>query len=115
MKIKVNLNKKLVETLTREIIAENKSKKAVHKKEDKKENKKDLKESEMLNESPMTEFFEAVKLLSPDALAALAASALPITAAIKIVLDTFKKDPKDPSKTLLDRLRDMGKRAQQNR
>jgi hypothetical protein len=106
----MKINRKLIETLTKEVILESQlEKKVVVKK------KKELNESEMLNESPMTEFLEALKLLNPAALTALAVSALPITAAIKVVLDTFKKDPKDPSKGLIDRLQDMGKKVQQNR
>jgi hypothetical protein len=115
MKIKVNMSKSLLESLTKEVILEAKAKKDNHKKEDKKEDKKDLKESEALNETPMMDFLNAVKDLDPAAVSALLMSGLPIAAAIKMVVDTVKKDPKDPSKSLLDRLKGMGKRAQQNR
>jgi hypothetical protein len=111
MKIKVNMSKSLLESLTKEVILEAKAKKDKHKKED----KKDLKESEALNETPMMDFLNAVKDLDPAAVTALLMSGLPIAAAIKIVVDTVKKDPNDPSKSLLDRLRGMGKKVQQNR
>jgi benzoyl-CoA reductase/2-hydroxyglutaryl-CoA dehydratase subunit BcrC/BadD/HgdB len=104
MKLKVNLNKKLVETLTKEVISEAKVKKAIDKK------KKDLKESEML-----TSLFADAAKFDPAAITALVMSGLPIGAALKVIADTIKKDPKDPSKGLLDRIRDMGGKVQQNR
>ena len=109
MKLKVNLNKKLVETLTKEVIAEAKVKRAIDKK------KKDLKESEMLNEEPFGELLRAASEFDPAAITALVMSGLPITAAIKVIADTLKKDPKDPSKGLMDRIQAMGKKVQQNR
>lgn len=106
MKIKVNMSKSLLESLTKEVILEAKAKKDKHKKED----KKDLKESEVLNESPTMDFINAVKSLDPAALTALGISALPIGAAIKVIAD-FIKD-KRPMKV---KLQDYGTKVAQNR
>jgi hypothetical protein len=106
----MKINRKLIETLTKEVILESQlEKKVVVKK------KKELNESEMLNETPLMDFINAVKDLDPAALTALAASSLPLTAAISTIVDVVKKDPKDPSKGLLDRLRDAGTKVAQNR
>jgi hypothetical protein len=96
-----------------------KSAKGKSKEEPKKEDKEDSKKEEIkegiLNESPMMDFLNAVKDLDPAAVSALLVSGLPIAAAIKMVVDTVKKDPKDPSKSLLNRLQDMGTKVAQNR
>jgi hypothetical protein len=106
----MKINRKLIETLTKEVILESQlEKKVVVKK------KKDLKESEMLNEEPFGELLRAASEFDPAAITALVMSGLPITAAIKVIADTLKKDPKDPSKGLMDRIQAMGKKVQQNR
>ena len=95
----MKINKKLIETLTREVIVERQlEKKAVAKK------KKDLNESEMLNETPIMDFINAVKDLDPQAIAALGISSLPLVAGVKVIAD-FIKD-KRPTK---DKLKDINK------
>jgi hypothetical protein len=107
MKIKVNMSRALLESITKEVISEAKLKTGIRKKA---VHKKELKEIEMINESPTTEFINAVKDLDPAALTALGVSALPIGAAIKVIMD-FIKD-KRPMK---DKLQDYGSKVARNR
>ena len=102
MKIRVNMSRTLLESMTKEVMMQAKKKKAVH--------KKDLKESEAINESVMMDFFNAVKDLDPAALTALGISALPIGAAIKVIKDYVT----DPRKAM-EKLQDMGNQASKTR
>jgi hypothetical protein len=106
----------LVEPAAKKVEGKKAPKKDDKKKEEPKkvEKKEEIKEG-TLNETPLTDFFNAVKDLDPAAVTALLMSGLPIAAAIKVAVDTIKKDPNDPSKSLLNRLQDMGKKVQQNR
>lgn len=106
----------LIEPAAKKVEGKKAPKKDDKKKEEPKkvEKKEEIKEG-TLNETPLTDFFNAVKDLEPAAVTALLMSGLPIAAAIKVVVDTIKKDPNDPSKSLLNRLQDMGKKVQQNR
>jgi hypothetical protein len=91
----MKIDKKLIETLTREAIVESQlDKKTVAKK----------KKSEVLNESPTMDFINAVKSLDPAALTALGISALPIGAAVKVIAD-FIKDKRSTK----DKLKDINK------
>ena len=107
MKIRVNMSRTLLESLTKEAMMQAKEKKAVHKKA---VHKKDLKESEALNETVMMDFFNAVKDLDPAALTALGISALPIGAAIKVIKDYVT----DPRKAM-EKLQDLGSQASKTR
>lgn len=102
MKIRVNMSRTLLESMTKEVMMQAKKKKAVH--------KKDLKESEAINESVMMDFFNAVKDLDPAALTALGISALPIGAAIKVIKDYVT----DPRKAM-EKLQDLGNQASKTR
>jgi hypothetical protein len=106
----------LIEPAAKKVEGKKAPKKDDKKKEEPKkvEKKEEIKEG-TLNETPLTDFFNAVKDLEPAAVTALLMSGLPIAAAIKVAVDTIKKDPNDPSKSLLNRLQDMGKKVQQNR
>ena len=101
MKIKVNMSRALLESITKEVISEAKLKTDMHKKHD----KKNLKESEVL-----MDFFNAVKDLDPAALTALGISSLPIGAAIKVIKDYIQ----DPRKAM-EKLQDMGDQVSRNR
>jgi hypothetical protein len=107
MKIKVNMSKSLLESITKEVLSEMKDKKAIHKKEDKKE---DLKESQVLNEDVMMDFIQAVKDLDPAALTALGISSLPIGVAIKVIKDYIN----DPRKAM-DKLQDLANKGSKSR
>ena len=106
MKIKVNMPKSLLESITKEVLSEMKDKKAMHKKQD----KKNLKESEVLNETVIMDFINAVKDLDPAALSALGISSLPIGAAIKVIKDYIQ----DPRKAM-EKLQDMGDEVSRKR
>jgi hypothetical protein len=117
MKIKVNMTRGLLESITKEVISEARvkasiRKKADHKKADHKkaDHKKELKEIEMINETPIMDFINAVKDLDPAALTALGISSLPIGAAIKVIKDYMS----DPRKAM-EKLQDMGDTVSKNR
>jgi hypothetical protein len=112
MKIKVNMTRGLLESITKEVISEARVKASIRKKADHKkaDHKKELKEIEMINETPIMDFINAVKDLDPAALTALGISSLPIGAAIKVIKDYMS----DPRKAM-EKLQDMGDTVSKNR
>ena len=112
MKIKVNMTKGILASITKEVRSEARAKASIRKKADHKkaDHKKELKEIEMINETPIMDFFNAVKDLDPAALTALGISSLPIGAAIKVIKDYIQ----DPRKAM-EKLQDMGDTISKNR